>query len=782
MSEHTATMIASEIDFDIPFGVPGFRYAEGKPLFCAFGCVLMEKETASAYIYRAYNLETNKSALISRRKNQMGDADYEKAAAKMGTLPIAGRGFYEADRSPGEKLEEQRMARILRVLFRRVLPAYGYRLREPQMELAEHILDCLSRRGVTLAEAEVGIGKTLAYLAAAVLVKRGRVNDFWLRGSYPGQSWADSAHMPVVISTSSIALQRAIVRDYIPELSRILMESHIIRTPLSCVLRKGREHYLCERRLRSYLADADEAVTAALAPLLGSGASIDLADAPRLTPYIKRRIGVSGRCDRHCPHREDCRYLRHMESARSNRHDFQVCNHQYLLADVLRRRDSVSPLIPDYQAVIIDEGHKLLEAARQLYGMELSPEDIPPVAADIHSFDFRQGESGSKIWRDAKKLAGQSKRLFGELAAAIPEEEMSGDAERFTAVLGEESTRHLRNIRQISERLRDGLSEAHVQTRHRDRCAHVLWELENIQKRAAILERHGDLVCWTEKSGEGLVLRAIPKNLDELLHRDFWSMGVPIVLTSGTLSAAKDFTRVKGTLGLGRLPSSRLTETCKPSPFDHYRNTLLYISERVPFPDNQSRDYLAAVADEVERLVRASHGHAAVLFTSYKAMDIVREMLERRGLPYPFFQLHKGKVDAIQQFKRSGNGVLFASGALWEGIDIPGDALSMLIIVKLPFPVPDPIGEYERSLCPDMEAYKAGVIVPDMLVKLRQGFGRLIRTETDSGVVALLDFRAGERGSYRDRVLRALPRCPVTGSIVDVSAFLRKKKTIEYFI
>jgi len=478
------------------------------------------------------------------------------------------------------------------------------------MELSFHILDCLRQRSVTLAEAEVGIGKTLAYLIAAVLVKRGRVNDFWLRGIYHGQSWADSAHMPVVVSTSSIALQNAIVRDYIPALSRILMEGHIIRSPLTAVIRKGQEHYLCERRLRGFLEDADESVRKQLTPLLASGASIDLADTAVLTPYMKRQINVGSRCERNCPHRGSCRYLRHMETARSNSHDFQVCNHQYLLADVLRRRDCEPPLIPHYQAVIIDEGHKLLDAARQLYGVELAAGDIPPIAADIHSFDFKQGDNGSKIWRNAKKLAGQSKRLFEELTAAIPSEELDSEAERFTAVLDGDATRHLRNIRRICGDLRDGLEEERVQTRHKGRRDRVLRELERLQKHAAALEKHSDLVCWIERGEEDMSLCSIPKNLDELLFRDLWSRGIPTVLTSGTLSAAKDFTRVKSTLGLNRLSPNRLMETSKPSPFNHCSNTLLYISERVSFPDNCNRDYLAAVADEVERLIRASNGHA----------------------------------------------------------------------------------------------------------------------------------------------------------------------------
>jgi len=188
-----------------------------------------------------------------------------------------------------------------------------------------------------------------------------------------------------------------------------------------------------------------------------------------------------------------------------------------------------------------------------------------------------------------------------------------------------------------------------------------------------------------------------------------------------------------------------------------------------------------SIAEEIERLVLASHGHAAVLFTSYSVMGQVHAILNRRDLPFPLLRLERGGVHAIERFKKSGNGILLASGALWEGVDVPGDTLSLLIIVKLPFAVPDPIGDYERSLCGSMEQYKARCIVPDMLVKLKQGFGRLIRTETDTGVVAILDSRANNRGAYRSRVLAALPECKVVSGIATVKKFYEEKKTPAYF-
>ncbi len=207
---------------------------------------------------------------------------------------------------------------------------------------------------------------------------------------------------------------------------------------------------------------------------------------------------------------------------------------------------------------------------------------------------------------------------------------------------------------------------------------------------------------------------------------------------------------------------------------------MLYISEATPFPDPRNKAYLEAITGEIEKLVHASNGHAAVLFTSYNAMGNVFSALQKRGMPFPMFRMDKGGVREIERFKHSGNGILFASGSMWEGIDIPGDALSMLIIVKLPFPAPDPISEYERTQYNSFDEYRDCVITPEMLIRLLQGCGRLIRLETDSGVIAILDCRMN--GFYREVSLAALPFCPVTSSISCVEDFYISHKAPEYFM
>lgn len=773
-----------EITNDLPTGLPSRYTAGGKTLFVAYGCALLERRTPKSYIYYIVNLENGKSETLLRKRSPLDVAKYNRMVARIRSSSVRGRGRYEVDVKSNERLKQPELVEILTYVFSSVLPRYGYVLRENQIGLAQHILEALRCRAISLAESEVGTGKTVAYLSAAILAKRGRMNDFWLRGHYPGQSYAESVHMPIVITTSSIALQRAIANDYIPEISDILLENDIIRKPISCVIRKGKQHYLCENRLRQVYSDLRDEEKTQLQPLLEDGAPCDLAEHEGLMPYMKRKICVTGRCRESCPYIVKCRYLRFLSAANDSRVDFQITNHNYFLADILHRVEGKLPLIPHYQLVITDEAHKFLQAARQMYGLELSNTEIPLIIKRIHSFSSAESENGATIKKHTKKLGGQNKRLFRSLLESVSQTD-NDETERFPALLDHGARCNLKSIKGIAMDIAEAVASEPVSQRHMNRKEQTLWELGQTKDKAASLQNNTDLISWVEHYGDNdcgeTKLCAIPKDVDSRLHLDIWSAGIPIILTSGTLSANGNFQRVKQSLGISRIDGNRQMETKESSPFDYRNNALIFLSESVPFPDNTDMKYLAAVADEVERLIWASHGHAAILFTSYNVMGRVYAMLKERNVPFPLFQMDRHDVVALEKYKASGKGVLFAAGALWEGIDVPGDTLSMLVIVKLPFAIPDPIGEYEKSLYGSVEEYKSKVLVPDMLVKLKQGFGRLIRTEKDTGVCAILDSRANERGAYHRHVLSVLPTCRVTKHISDIGQFMKEKKAADYF-
>jgi ATP-dependent DNA helicase DinG len=520
--------LQTEISRTPPPGAPALRSTSGEPILYAYGCALLENYIGDYFIYKAVNLETNKSLTLGRRKTPLSPKDIEKTVERIRLSNIAGAARLDADRPYEVQITYEKCNEILYALFKDILPDYGYAIRKEQIALSDGILKTIFDRKTALAEAEVGTGKTLAYLAAAILAKRGRMNGFWNKAFYPKMAYADMAYMPIVVATASIALQKAITKDFIPELSDILLENRIIKTPLTVALRKGREHYACDRYLRShYESECDEKMRGILKDLLKPASPIDLAEITGLTAHVKRQIRVPSRCAEHCPCRESCRYQRFLREAMNPAIDIQVTNHYYFIADALLRPNGKRPLIPNYQIVIVDEAHKLLSAARSMYGTELSSTAVPSLIEYIKTLSFIIKSAEQSIGLTAKKLFDESKRLFCGLMDNITDDN-EDDAERYCVEIGKPATKHLRNIRDIAGRLHDQLAPEPVVGRHTCRKAQILWEINQISERAAVFALHKEHICWLgQPSGNELSLHAIPKGLDKRLYADFWSKGIP---------------------------------------------------------------------------------------------------------------------------------------------------------------------------------------------------------------------------------------------------------------
>ncbi len=658
-----------------------------------------------------------------------------------------------------EKKQNAPSYRKLIEFFKKTLPGQGYTFREDQFALAKELWQAILDRKICIAEAGVGLGKTFAYLIPAVLVSRG----------------ADS--MPVVISTSSIILQKAIVGEYIPELSRMLLENRLINRPLSAVIRKGKEHYICDYRLRRFLNSTNMEKMSFLAKVPFT--EIDLDNVVDIKSSVKRKICVDT-CSLRCGLYPSCRYWHYMNYVQSERHDFQICNHNYLLADAIGRTNSGKILIPDCRLLIIDEAHKLMDAARQMYGAALSDSEITQLAGRIKKLPVSDNTLKEKIDKYCVKLSQENKNLFLKLNRNIvltDNEEM----ERYE-IPTKKAILHLDSLSRTSNDIVDLLQTVSDRSL-RELYTVTVKSVKEVAGRIDMLRNWRGVVSWVELPDGGKTsLSCVPKRLDELLCRDLWERSVPVILTSGTLSDGGDFIGFKKRTGLSLIGPDRLCEVSKPSPFDYRRNCLLYISENVPYPDGQSLQYLQSVSDEIERLVKATTGHAVALFTSYKVMEKVYQILKGREMGFPCLVNSKSAAERrLEAFRSLKNGVLLACGSCWEGIDLPGDILSSLIIVRLPFSVPDPISKYEQAQSDNPEQYRQTVVYPEMIVKLKQGCGRLIRGENDTGVVSILDRRAATAGAYRNGVLRALPPCGVTSDIEEVRRFIREKKVSEYF-
>jgi ATP-dependent DNA helicase DinG len=268
-------------------------------------------------------------------------------------------------------------------------------------------------------------------------------------------AYADMPKMPVVIATSSIALQKAIITEYIPELSRILLENGVITTPLTAVIRKGREHYCCRHNLLAEIETSrDSAIRRKLERLTVPGAEIDLAEITDLDARTRKHISVPSRCHDNCKHRDGCLYLAFREKAQSYDIDIQVCNQNYLLADTLRRTESGTGLIPNYQALVIDEAHKLVTgAARTMYSSSIASQSAPDILKEVGRIDFKRAGYEKAARRAAKKLSDASGRLFTMLSEHVKTQTDEDGDEHNSVEIDNITARYIRNMSNIAEQL-----------------------------------------------------------------------------------------------------------------------------------------------------------------------------------------------------------------------------------------------------------------------------------------------------------------------------------------
>ena len=650
---------------------------------------------------------------------------------------------------------------MVETIFRQQLPAHGMAVREGQIKLCHAMLNALYNKEVALCDAGVGLGKTYAYLVACLLWQSQRPRALW---------------QPVVISTASVALQEAILQEYIPFLSSTLLQYGYFNRPIQAVLRKGKERFVCDLRLlerQRQMAQRGERFARRAAILRQAQDCLDLDKLPGLSAFDRRQICVLEQCPRLCPARSRCRYQRYLRESNGPDVSIQVCNHNYLLADAFHRQNAWRPLLRDYQAVVIDEAHRLPEAAEQMLTKQLS---IKRLWQLIHRLEQQH------LTRNAQRFRAATEALA---AACQPQEPRRSRAERQVPY---QSTRERQTALAVLQSCIDELLQRYP-TRIPTSLCH---QLQDTSEMAALFAQpQEDWITYIEygtisdeQTDTEFTLCAVPLDQPGYLHTLLWQREKPAILTSGTLAAGHDFTHVRRRLGLHGGLAVQTVQVA--SPFDYAKNCLLLFPSRpaaheVDKPSGEEASH-ERLARQIEQLVRAAHGHTLVLFTSYDQMGHVYEQLESR-LPVPLFKAPRGGQWFVEQFKRCGNAVLLAGGPCWEGVDFPGDIVSLLVIVRLPFPVPDPVREARRVQYPDLHSYIQAEIVPEMQQKLRQGFGRAIRTETDSCAAAILDPRAAPGGRYHQAVLDALPSgIPITTKTEDIQTFLRACKSPDFFL
>ena len=622
-------------------------------------------------------------------------------------------------------------------IFKTLLPQRGMAERPEQIRLCHSILDAMLDGSIALCDAGTGIGKTFAYLTAGILHGKCRAAE-------------GKPQRPILISTSSIALQSAIQKEYLPLLSSVLLSEGLISAPIEAVIRKGKAHYACDARLerRVRQVEGSHKNPAARQALHTAWHVLDLDQLSGMSSYDRGRICVPKRCN--C-RRKDCRYRCFLDACQSGQYTVQICNHNLLLADLIHRSQKKKPLLPDSAAIIIDEAHKLPETARQMFGVTLNAQDFAELIRSLHV---------ERYVLAAELLSEAVEPLAEKLS--LPVEEGAG-FDAYQMVL-----ERPHQVLTVICRQLEGL------------LTRETWRLLSAVASTVSLFYLGNpemIFYAADDDHGGAMLCGTVSELAAQLKATLWRQDQPIILTSGTLAVGKDFSRFRTATGLtGERP---VTETVCPSPFDYQHNCLLYLPPD-PIPLDAA-DYYDRLAAQIRQLAAASHGHALVLFTSYFAMSAVKERLQAAALPFPVFTMGKRPALTLAAFRAAPGSILLATGAAWEGLDFAGDGVSMLIIPCLPFAYPDAVKEKEREDYPNLREFLRSVVVPEMQIKLRQGFGRAIRTETDTCVVAVLDPRAARGRRYFQSMAEALPGMPVTGSLRAVEHFYRAHKDAGYF-
>ena len=656
-----------------------------------------------------------------------------------------------------------------------------YEERPVQLELVKKIARSFNKNAVGIFEAGTGVGKSFAYLLPSML-------------------WALENKERVVVSTGTINLQQQLVEKDIP------LAQKIIGKPIKAVLVKGRQNYLCLRRLddagkeRDLFSEDQEMFDriAAWAKETKTGSRTDLSFMPTESVWSRVNSEADACMGMRCKFRENCFVMKVRKAAADA--NLLVVNHHLLFADIESRMSGVgyddTAVLPPYRRLVFDEAHGIEDAATSFFSVNLHRFKINKQLNLL--FRSRKSSMAGFLFTiaalatqedhtaEAQEEISQIKNAFAELedtATEMMENEytvrlFAQNSARFSGVFGclAKVQRHITKLTGLMREMMETIPEDDL-----DNAA--VWETKSVLRRlddmTAIcknfLERdeHPDSVYWIQRQR---LSPAIAKNYDSpffiqlfqtpldiapLLNTGVFEPMETVVCTSATLGIDGNFNFWKRRTGVGFIEDERLLTGEFPSPFPYKTNLLLAIPNDAPFPDNEQ--FQPFIEDAVVRLIQAAGGRTLVLFTSYDSLrhacDVARMRLRLSGITI-LKQGDDERFRLLNLFKEETDSVLFATDSFWEGVDVPGESLSQVIIVKLPFGVPsDPVFAARSE-----QIQKRGgnsfmeLSVPQSVIKFRQGFGRLIRRGDDKGSVICLDRRIMEK-MYGRIFLNSIPDC-----------------------
>lgn len=613
----------------------------------------------------------------------------------------------------------------------------GYQPRAAQVEMAEAISDAINRNQHLIAEAGTGTGKTFAYLVPAI---------------FSGKK--------TIISTGTKNLQDQLFNKDLPLIRKAL------KTPFVAALLKGRSNYLCTHRLKNALSTTlgfSKEDAAALAKIdtwakrTKTGDTSEMADVQEADPVWYQATSTIDNClGQDCADYAECFLVKARKKAQEC--EILVVNHHLLCADWSIRDSGFGELLPNAEVVIIDEAHQLADTASNFLGITVGAKQLNDLAQDALIEYFNDATDMPDLRSACEDLEHEVKDLRLAFGIELKRGEWRELEHNPQIMAG------LHAVKEQLQRLTDQLELASVKTKGLDSCFKRADEL--VKQLQVILENNsGKWIRWYEVHRKTFTLSRTPLDIAGEFRLFMQHHKATWIFTSATLSVANKFDHFANNLGLSEAGSASWA-----SPFDYAHQSLFYHPKGLPHPNDPQ--FIPLIIDFALPVLKASKGRAFFLFTSHRALKQAEDLLKNK-ITYPLLvQGSRPKAILLEQFKKAGNAVLLGTSSFWEGVDVRGEALSCVIIDKLPFASPgDPVlkarldAMTQQGKNPFFE-YQ----IPAAVIALRQGIGRLIRDETDRGVLMVCDPRLLKR-AYGQMFLDSVPPMKRTRELADVQAF-----------
>lgn len=631
--------------------------------------------------------------------------------------------------------------------------------REGQHTMALDIVDTIKDKQILLIEAEVGIGKSYAYLIPLLSFAKDN-KDF--KG--------------FIVATSTIALQEQLLND-VKKASEMLGLKDI-----NVVLAKGKNNYLCRKRLDEFLINNDNKQYRYILDEISKTGGYDRNDFDGINEKVWREINVRNCIQYNCPHYANCKFVMQREDYSNNKQ--VIITNQALLAQHLKN-DFDDRIFSDVDMIVIDEAHNLEENVRNAYKDTIDKRKIEGAMYHLYSSVALYEEEfiPDTIFFDSlndffTKLRSSAKTVMKKSEVEV---NSYNDCNRvaFNCGPGLNSS-----IKQLITSIQNSIAVAQAKNKETDidtlnksaliTLNNFIYLLQDIMK-----SNKSENIYWVDfldYNGKYVQLSYAPKRINELTASMFSKVDSGIALTSATLTTGDShYDYFSDSIGLDKVVGkSVLKEFPLESPYDYENNTLLYCPRNISNPKNKDV-YLKDLVDKIKLLLELTNGRSLVLFTSKNDMNYVYNEMKKYDFDFPLYVQADGvsTKHLKQKFEQEVNSCLFATGSFYEGIDIKGESLSSVIIARLPFPIVDPVIEAKSNI------YKDGfqeVYLPEMLLKLKQGIGRLIRSSTDKGIVSILDSRFLDYDEkYQNLLTSSLPFSNITDDLEEVKKFVGQK-------